>query len=426
MRKQERSGAFRRSRRQIVAVIMAVFLVLLSVTLGAIYIISYRQLYQENLDMLEIYIEQYLENGNPSQREDMPPLGESVPEPDGAPDNGRFLRSSFYSIAFDGDGQPFSVDLGSGTVYTEAQLTDTAQYLLAQGQSQGTHGNFVYCVDREASYTLVVLMDNTLVSDSFTTLFRNALILGAGMVAVLFLCAIGLARWIIRPLEESDRRQRQFISDAGHELKTPVAVVEANAELLEREVGANKWLSNIRSESSRMAGLVSELLELVRTEQEPPRMEPVALSHLVLGGVLPFESVAFELGRTLTHQIDADITVPGNPGQLSQLVSILMDNALSHSAGAGGIAVTLRRERAGAILTVSNPGFIPEADRAEIFDRFFRSDANRGGTGHYGLGLTIARNIVDAHQGDIQVACGDGRVTFTVTLPARGKARRAP
>ncbi|MCC8182947.1 MAG: hypothetical protein LIO45_08285, partial [Clostridiales bacterium] len=297
MGNRRNNSAFQRSRRQIVAVVMAAFLLLFVVTLAMIYILSYQELYQDNQDMLETYIEQYQENGNPSQtrRMDEKPQESGRPEQDGFPDrdSARYLLSSFYSVAFDEDRQVFSVDLGDGTLYTESQLSQVAENLLDMGRDQGTYGNFIFCIDQSETYTLVVLMDNTLVSDSFTTLFRNALILGSVMVVVLLLCATALARWIIRPLEESDRRQRQFLSDAGHELKTPVSVVEANAELLEREIGQNKWLHNIRSESNRMAGLVSELLALVRTEQEPPQTEPLAFSRLVLGGVLPFESVAY-------------------------------------------------------------------------------------------------------------------------------------
>ncbi len=423
MNNRRRASPFQRSRRQIVAVVMATFLVLFVVTLSMIYILSYRELYQEDLDMLETYVEQYAENGNPSQarptggvRQEASPPGENgLPDRDSA----RYLLSSFYSVAFDGDGATFSVDTGDGTLYTESQLTQVAEALLDTGRTEGTYGNFIYCIDTEKNYTLVVLMDNTLVSDSFTTLFRNALLLGAGMVVVLFLSAVALARWIIRPLEESDRRQRQFLSDAGHELKTPVAVVEANAELLEREIGENKWLRNIRFESGRMAGLGSELLTLVRTEQEPAQTELLDFSRLVLGGVLPFESVAFEQGRELDCRVEENIILRGNPGQLSQLVSILMDNALSHSDGAGGIAVALRQGKGAAVLTVSNPGFIPEEDRSEIFARFFRREADRGDTGHYGLGLTIAKSIVTAHQGEISVLCADGRVTFSVRLPNR-------
>ncbi len=421
MSKKRENSAFQRSRRQITAVVMTAFLLLFVVTLAMIYLLSYQELYQENQDMLKIYVDQYRENGNPSQirHAEQAPQEDGGPETDESPDrdSAHYLLSSFYSVAFDEEGQPFSVDLGSGILYTESQLSETAESLLNIGQSRGTRGNFVYRIDQEETYTLVALMDNTLISDSFTTLFRNALLLGAVMVAALFLCAVALARWIIRPLEESDRRQRQFISDAGHELKTPVSVIEANAELLEREIGGNPWLDNIRFESNRMAELVSELLTLARTERETPQLEPLDFSRLVLGGVLPFESVAFEKGRELECQIEEAVFVEGNSGQLSQMVSVLMDNALSHSEGEGNIAVRLQQEKKDAVLTISNPGFIPEKDRSEIFARFFQSDTERGDTEHYGLGLTIARNIVTGHQGEIQVDCSDGRVFFSVHIP---------
>ncbi|MCD8119338.1 MAG: HAMP domain-containing histidine kinase [Lachnospiraceae bacterium] len=500
--RKKTNSPFRRSRRQIVTVIMTVFLLVFVITLTMIYILSYQDLYQENQEMLETYIDQYQENGNPGENQiavdssepdetldldgtskrddsseadgtsDLDDTSESdgssdlddlpdpdntskpddlldpddtsdpddlpdpddtsdpddLPDPDNLPDHDstRYLLSSFYSVAFDEDGNASSVDLGDGTLYTESQLTEVAESLLENGKNQGTHGRFIYSIETSDSGTLVVLMDNTLTSDSFTTLFRYALLLGTIMVVVLLLCATGLARWIIRPLEESDRRQRQFISDAGHELKTPVSVVEANAELLEREIGENKWLQNIRSEGSRMAGLVNELLDLARTERETYPMEDLDLSRLVLGGVLPFESVAFESGRELDYQLDEDITIHGNPQLLSQLVSILMDNALSHCSGEGDIAVRLQQEKSETILTVSNPGFIPEQDRSEIFSRFFRSDANRGDTGHYGLGLTIAQNIVTVHQGVIDVDCVEERVVFSVRLPASDKKKRKP
>ncbi|MCD8218531.1 MAG: HAMP domain-containing histidine kinase [Clostridiales bacterium] len=468
MNKIHNKSAFQRSRRQIIAVVMAVFLFLFIATLATIYTLSYRELYQENQDMLEAYIDQYRENGNPSEvrgsesdpedtlpeqnelpaedtfpeqnelpAEDTLPEQNELPAEDTFPDQSklpdennlpshdaaRYLLSSFYSVAFDEDGSVSSVDPGSGTLYTEEQLSAAAKELLETGREQGTYGNFIYCIDTEKSYTLVVLMDNTLISDSFTTLFRNTLILGAVMVVLLFVCAIALARWIIRPLEESDRRQRQFISDAGHELKTPVSVVEANAELLKREIGSNKWLDNIRFESNRMAGLVSELLSLLRTERESPPMESLDFSRLVLGGVLPFESVAFDLGRELNDQIADGITICGNASLLNQLVSILIDNALSHSAGEGQITIKLCQEKGGIVLTVSNPGFIPEQDRTEIFSRFYRGDATRNDTGHYGLGLTIAKNIVAEHRGEIQVICADGLVSFFVRFPEEKKKR---
>lgn len=430
------NSVFSRSRCRIVVIIMSVFLLVFAGTLTAIYILSYQELYQDNLDMLEMYVEQYSENGNPNQEQSDPPEQGNTAEPEGMPaqdgrqdagsfpsgdnppdkDGARYVLSSFYSVAFDSDGQAYSVDTGDGVLYSEAQITEVAETLLNEGKSEGTFGNFVYCIESEDSYTLVVLMDNTLASDSFNTLFRNTLLLGIAMVIVLLLCAMALARWIIRPLEESDRRQKQFISDAGHELKTPVSVIEANAELLEREIGTNQWLHNIRFESGRIAGLVNELLALAKTERETIQMEELNFSRLVMGGILPFESIAFESGRQLNYQIADDIMINGNAGQLSQMVSILMDNAFSHSEGEGDVSVQLFEEKSSVYLTVSNPGDISEEDREAVFTRFYKRDAERNDTEHYGLGLTIAKNIVINHHGEIHAECAEERVIFIVKM----------
>ncbi len=415
MSDKKQRDVFQRSRWRIIAVLMAVFLFLFGGTLAAVYIVSYRELYQQNQDMLDIYIEQYWENGNPSERSGAPER--PAKDNDVSQDNTRFLLASFYSVAFDTNGNAFSVDLGSGTLYTESQLIASSEKLLQSSDNHGTSEQFVYSISQEDGYTLVVLMDNTLASDSFTTLFRNILLLGTIMVLLLFFCVVALARWIIRPLEENDRMQRQFISDAGHELKTPVSVIHANTELLGREIGENKWLENIRSENNRMERLVRQLLTLVRTERETLQMEPVDLSRVTLGGALPFESIAFESGLRMEFHIEDGIVVWGNADYLGQLIAILTDNALSHSSKEGVISISLHKQnKSDAVLRISNPGFIPEEQREQIFARFFKSDQTRSDSSHYGLGLSIAKNIVREHGGTIDISCQNNTVTFSVRL----------
>lgn len=222
---------------------------------------------------------------------------------------------------------------------------------------------------------------------------------------------------IVAPLEESYRKQRQFISDAGHELKTPVSVIGANAELLSRELGENRWLQNIQWENQRMGLLVGQLLELSRTENIRIRIEHVDLSRLVAGETLAFESVAFEKGLTLQSSITSGIAAEGNSAQLRQLTAIVLDNAIRYSSGQ--VRVTLTRDRGTAELSVINSGEpIPVEHRERIFERFYRVDPARGGEEkHYGLGLAIAKAIVNNHHGQIGVSCGDGLVEFRIRLP---------
>lgn len=419
MNKKRPGNVFRRSRCRIVLVLLAGFLLLFTATLAAIYLTSYQELYRGNLDMLENYIQLYQKNGNPG-------LTQTQPQKDFRrdfrrdDDGNRFALASFYSVEFNPDGDAVSVDSGLSSLYSREQLIQISPELSNREKQQGIYDNFIYSVTDLNGQTLVALMDNTLVTDSFTTLFQNTLLVGSIMALVLLLCSIVLARWIIRPLEESDRQQRQFLSDAGHELKTPVSVVNANAELLSRQIGPNQWLENIQFENNRMADLISHLLLLVRTEQVQIPLEPVDLSRIVTGGILPFESIAFEQGFQIQSEIQKDIIISGNTLFLDQLVSIFLDNALSHSSHPGTIQVSLSRCRGGCLFTVSNLGSLTFTDEKEIFSRFTRGEKERSGNGeHYGLGLAIAKNIVIKHHGNIQVSCREEIITFSVFFPIR-------
>ncbi|MBQ6753262.1 MAG: HAMP domain-containing histidine kinase, partial [Clostridia bacterium] len=218
---------------------------------------------------------------------------------------------------------------------------------------------------------------------------------------------------IVKPLEESYEKQKRFISDAGHELKTPVSVVNANAELLEREIGQNQWLENIQYENERMGNLVTQLLDLARLENVETVKEEVNFSKVTAGEALPFESVAFEKGISLETEIEDNVLVEGNSAQLKQVVSILIDNALRHSKGAK-VSVALKKTHGQAVLSVTNEGDeIPPEQRERIFERFYRADeARTGGENNYGLGLAIAKSVADSHGGTLSVECRDGLVEF--------------
>ena len=198
-------------------------------------------------------------------------------------------------------------------------------------------------------------------------------------------------------------------------------MISTNAELLFRQLGANEWLDNIRYENERMGDLVTQLLDLSRAENAKIQMEELDLSRLVTGEALPFESVAFERGLSIRSDIDDSITLQGNRTQLSQLVSILLDNAIRHADGGNEIGLSLRRHGRYAVLAVENSGKeIPQEQQARLFERFYRLDEVRNSEGnHYGLGLAIAKAIAEEHGGKISVACRDEKVIFTVSFPLK-------
>ena len=407
---------FKKSRKKIVAAIMSILTLLWVGTLCVIYISSYFEVATTNREMLKEHAEQYMLEK---------PLGGAFdpmkPFPDRGPhfDTNQFKLSTFYSVAISYDNKVVEIRNDDAAVYTDAELESAARQVLEKSDTNGVIDNLVYYRMDKGGYTLVSFMDNTIIRESMNTLFRYTLIFGSVAIVALYFLAVYLAKKIVTPLEESYQKQKQFISDAGHELKTPVSVVSANAELLSREIGDNQWLSNIQYENERMGKLVGQLLELARTENVKPQMEYLDLSRLVVGGVLPFEGVAFENGLTLNSQITDGIIALGNSTQLSQLVSILVDNAIRHSQNGKEVFISLTHTRSNAVFSVINDGDpIQQEQMTQLFERFYRADEARNGEDkHYGLGLAIAKAIVEAHHGKIEVSCYDGKVCFTVQVP---------
>ena len=407
---------FKKSRKKIVAAIMSILTLLWVGTLCVIYISSYFEVTTTNREMLKEHAEQYMLEK---------PMGGAFdpmkPSPDRGPhfDTNQFKLSTFYSVAISYDNKVIEIRNDDAAVYTDAELESAARQVFEKSDTNGVIDNLVYYRMDKGGYTLVSFMDNTIIRESMNTLFRYTLIFGGVAIVALYFLAVYFAKKIVTPLEESYQKQKQFIADEGHELKTPVSVVSANAELLSREIGDNQWLANIQYENERMGKLVGQLLELARTENVTPQMEYLDLSRLVAGGVLPFESVAFENGLTLNSQIADGIISLGNSTQLSQLVSILVDNAIRHSQNGKEVFISLTHTRSNVVLSVINNGEpIPQEQIAQLFERFYRADEARNGEDkHYGLGLAIAKAIVDAHHGKIEVSCYDGKVCFMVQVP---------
>ena len=400
---------------------MLSLVLLLVITIGVIYTSSYLRIRNQNMEMLKRYVGLYSLDelpgeGSPPEFDGEPPF--DIPSDAETPE---YKLSTFYSVAFSDSSEPIAIDSGKQGVYTESDLVDTANEILEKGRTSGRHGSLLYMTEKRDGYTLVAFMDITVNMSGMNTLINYTLAAGLIALVVLFIASKHIADRIITPLEQNDIRQKQFVSDAGHELKTPLSVINANAELLQRQSGDNEWLSNIRYETDRMSTLVKQLLDLSRAENAELVTENIDLSRSVTGEVLPFESVAFEQGLTIESDIAEGIFVSGNRSQLTQVVSILLDNAIRHSSGGDTVTVSLHTEHKQAVLTVTNPSEpIPAEKLARLFERFYRVDEVRNSEeGHYGLGLAIAKAITERHGGNIGVKCEDGKVSFKVTIPLR-------
>ena len=264
----------------------------------------------------------------------------------------------------------------------------------------------------------LIIMDNTYVNNKLSYYFRTSILIFILLEIIIIYVSNLLTKWLIKPVMESFTKQKQFIVDASHELKTPLAIITASAESLELEPKEKKWLENIKSESERMNKLVTDLLELSKSEQvhNTNNLTSNNLSKIIEKTSLTFESLVYENKLTLKNNIEDNIKFNCNPDKIRELLGILLDNAIKHSLDKSKILVNLYTEKNNIILEVINRGNpIPKKDQEKIFDRFYRVDESRNrNDNRYGLGLAIAKNIVTSHNGKISVNCKDGYTTFKI------------
>ncbi len=256
------------------------------------------------------------------------------------------------------------------------------------------------------------------------TTLRTLILVGLGLflLALVIVAALGwlLAGYITRPVAQAWIRERRFLSDAGHELKTPLTVILSSASVLEEAAGDEEkpYVDNIQAESRRMKALLEDMLTLWRTEESAPQLQPISLSELAAETVLRFEPVSFEAGHPLHYDIENQLSVSGNVEQLRRVVSILLDNAIKYAAPATPIHLIMNKVGKSAVLTVQNSGSpIAPEKLPYLFDRFYRADESRGESAGFGLGLSIAREIVQKHGGTISVHSDERATAFSITLP---------
>lgn len=269
-------------------------------------------------------------------------------------------------------------------------------------------------------YNSLTIIDNTMTQNKLLSLLRTSIVIFILLEIIIIIVALKITSWIIKPVIESFNKQKQFIADASHELKTPITVIMANAETLENDPNEKKWVDNIRSESERMNELITDLLDLAKLENganiENYHIEN--LSKIVEKTLLTFESLIYENNIELVYNISENININCNSNQMKQLTAILLDNAIQHSEKDGKITVTLEKEKNDIVLKVSNKGKeIPKEMQEKIFERFYRADESRNrDSNRYGLGLAIAKNIVINHNGKISVHSENQYTTFIVKI----------
>lgn len=333
----------------------------------------------------------------------------------------------------------FTVQVWGTTVYvtggTYSGLEDTDALTailtdcLSQEADEGSLPGYAlrYLRQDDGLYTQIAFVDISLETAALRQMMASYLRIGLLSLLLLAGASFLLSLRVTRPVERAWRQQRQFFSDASHELKTPLTVILSNAEMLETSdlpERESRWRDNILSESRQMKTLVEEMLALSRTEdaQRKPTVADVDLSDLSEDCALAFEPVAFEAGKPLSWDVTPALTVSGDGEKLRHLLSILLDNAAKYGAAGEGIVLSLRAERSQAILSVANGSGghpIPPEELPRLFERFYRADASRGEQSGFGLGLPIAQAIAKEHHGALRAESDEQATRFTFTLPLK-------
>ena len=354
--------------------------------------------------------------------EERPELPEEPWEDKGGPFTSETPFSTrFFVLRYTDSGELTQAELGNIAAVTEEDVPLFLEKAIAHGEGYGyASGYKFYIVRTGENRNMAIFLDCFQQLRAVRSVAVWSFLADAACIALVYFLVVLFSRRAIDPVVRSAEQQKQFITDASHELKTPLTVITTDLKVLEMEVGPQKWIDKALGQVKKMSGLVNALVTLSRMdEEEPPlTLRDFDLSAAVERAAEPFRESAEAAGHPLSLDIEPGVTCHGDETALSQVVSILLDNAVKYADGEGDIVLSLKREHRAAVLRSGNPSApLSTEETARLFDRFYRPDKSRSSaTGGFGVGLSIARSIAEAHHGTINARYADGRITFTVVL----------
>lgn len=411
---------FKKLRNKFLFLNLVTISVMMLISFTAIYMITYRNVHEEINMRLNKISEPGHKQNNTEPVAPIPGINDFEPPPD---------RSFSFTVVTDSQWNTLSYN---SLFETDNNFIEAAKKAaVAKGTPSGSltleGTDWAYSVKSQPNGYKIMFLDITQQENYLTTLIYTFMLVAFGMLIVIYFISRVFANKSIKPVKEAFYKQKQFIADASHELKTPLAVINTNVDVLlsnsdDKISDQSKWLNYIKSESERMAKLTNDLLYLTQVDYSEVKMifSDFNLSDTVENVLLTMEAVVFEKDITLESDIEQSLFTHGNAEQIQQVILILIDNAIKYTNSKGRIDVSLKKSHNTAILSVSNTGEgIAEEHINRIFDRFYRTDKSRARkTGGYGLGLAIAKAIVEHHHGKISVtSVPNEKTTFTVELP---------
>ena len=398
----------RRLRIKFICVIMAIVMVLLGCILGVVIHFTAKSMQMQSISMMQNLVAAPFQQGIPGK-----PMDDEV-------------RLPFFSVQISNRGELIAAHGGyfdlSNKEYLQTIVNSALQSQKESGELKD-HDLRYFKVTTPMGCT-IVFADTTTESVTLKTMVYSCLAVFFAATFLFFGISILLSRWVIKPVATAWDQQRQFVADASHELKTPLSVIMANAELMQGEDTSEEdrktYSGNILGMTYQMRSLVENMLEMARVDNGTVKMNfsAVDFSQLVSDAALSFQLLYEEKEMGLRCMAADGIQIHGSEQHLYQVMDVLLDNALKYSIPGSMVCVDLVSAGRNCLLSVSSVGApIAKADLKNIFKRFYRGDSARSMNGSYGLGLSIAESIVETHKGKIWAESKNGENIFYVQIP---------
>lgn len=352
------------------------------------------------------------------------PRQEAPPLPDrGIPgrDPEAAFMTRFFTVRCDADGRVRAISRDYISSVDEEEAKRYAQTVLAKGREKGYYGSYRYLVKRDEKGITVLFLNAAFQIQSMRSLLFVSLAIGFGSLLTVFILILLFSRRAVRPYMKNMERQKQFITDAGHELKTPITSIVTSADIAAMEHEGDEWIDNIRRQAARLTKLVGDMVALSRLDEETPFPEKnrFSVSEAAWEAAEPFAHLAKAKGKSYSQHIEEGLILYGDRGSVQRLISILLDNAVRYSDDGGEIQLRVYGRRGRICVEVFNTCDLPDiSDLDRLFDRFYRMDESRSAiTGGTGIGLSMVRAIAEIHGGKASVQSDDGKeICFKVVL----------
>lgn len=329
------------------------------------------------------------------------------------------FSTRFFLVRFNDDGSVKETNISSISTVTREMATAYGKIVWENEEERGWIEGYRYKFYQTDRGMAAVFVDGHMNRSMYHLLLVSVGVVLVGSALIILVIIIFFSKRAVKPIAESYQKQKQFVTDANHELKTPLTLILTNLDIVESETGANEWLSDIREETKHLSELVNQMVTLSRMDEHPEVLTKQAfnLSEAIEDVISDFQPLIQNQGKTLHAQIAKGVGYTGDEGAIRQLMGILMDNAVKYCDAGGEVGVTVSERRHPVILVENQYRAVGQIELSKLFDRFYRADKARTFSGGFGIGLSIAREIVRAHHGEISAfSKGSDRIVFKVVL----------